>query len=52
MSSAPNGKDLFISCTMPSIEVGTIGGGTHLGPQVRLLSVNTINGEGVVGGGI
>ena len=30
----PSGDgDLHISCTMPSIEVGTVGGGTHLKPQ-------------------
>ena len=37
LSPADNGEDLHISCTMPSIEVGTVGGGTHLAPQkVRL----------------
>jgi hypothetical protein len=31
---SPSGEgDLHISCTMPSIEVGTVGGGTHLAPQ-------------------
>ena len=24
----PYNKDLYISCTMPSLEVGTVGGGT------------------------
>mmetsp|Transcript_1573 Transcript_1573/g.2743 ORF Transcript_1573/g.2743 Transcript_1573/m.2743 type:complete len:306 (+) Transcript_1573:524-1441(+) len=33
LSHADNGKDLHISCTMPSLEVGTVGGGTHLSPQ-------------------
>ena len=28
------GEDLHVSCTMPSIEVGTVGGGTSLTPQV------------------
>lgn len=32
-------EDLYISCTMPSIEVGTIGGGTVLGPQGACLQV-------------
>lgn len=31
--------DLYISCTMPSIEVGTVGGGTVLGPQSACLKV-------------
>ncbi|KPM09589.1 3-hydroxy-3-methylglutaryl-coenzyme A reductase-like protein [Sarcoptes scabiei] len=34
--------DLYISCTMPSIEIGTVGGGTVLGPQgacLRLLGL-------------
>uniref|UniRef100_A0A8C4U1A1 3-hydroxy-3-methylglutaryl-coenzyme A reductase n=1 Tax=Falco tinnunculus TaxID=100819 RepID=A0A8C4U1A1_FALTI len=26
-------EDLYISCTMPSIEIGTVGGGTNLLPQ-------------------
>jgi len=33
MEAEPNG-DLYISATMPSIEVGTVGGGTHLPAQV------------------
>lgn len=28
-----------ISCTMPSLEVGTVGGGTVLGPQSACLKV-------------
>ncbi|PWA16031.1 hypothetical protein CCH79_00019364, partial [Gambusia affinis] len=35
--SGPTGKDLYISCTMPSIEVGTVGGGTNLPPQQACL---------------
>lgn len=34
-SSRINGEDLYISCSMPSIEVGTLGGGTHLPAQVH-----------------
>ncbi|KAG0169931.1 3-hydroxy-3-methylglutaryl-coenzyme A (HMG-CoA) reductase isozyme [Apophysomyces sp. BC1034] len=30
---------LHISCTMPSIEVGTVGGGTILGPQQAILDM-------------
>jgi len=33
------GGSLYISCSMPSIEVGTIGGGTHLTPQRGCLEV-------------
>ena len=36
------GNDLHVSCTMPSIEVGTIGGGTVLQPQGACLEVNNI----------
>ncbi|OQR87138.1 3-hydroxy-3-methylglutaryl-coenzyme A reductase 3-like [Achlya hypogyna] len=31
--------DLYISVTMPSIEVGTVGGGTHLAPQQACLGL-------------
>jgi hydroxymethylglutaryl-CoA reductase (NADPH) len=34
--SVNDGKDLHLSVTMPSIEVGTVGGGTHLVGQVML----------------
>ena len=34
-----NHDDLYISCTMPCIEVGTIGGGTVLPPQSACLEV-------------
>ncbi|HUB92722.1 MAG TPA: hydroxymethylglutaryl-CoA reductase (NADPH) [Candidatus Saccharimonadales bacterium] len=40
------GKDLYISVTMPSIEVGTIGGGSSLPTQREALSI-----MGVAGGG-
>jgi Hydroxymethylglutaryl-CoA reductase len=39
------GRDLYISCTMPSIECGTIGGGTTLGPQSAALTMLGVNGE-------
>lgn len=35
----PGGEDLYISCTMPSIELGTVGGGTNLSPQQACLQV-------------
>ncbi|KAJ2141130.1 3-hydroxy-3-methylglutaryl-coenzyme A (HMG-CoA) reductase isozyme [Coemansia sp. RSA 678] len=39
MEPANDGQDLRISCTMPSIEVGTIGGGTVLPPQAACLEM-------------
>lgn len=36
------GEDLYVSCTMPSIECGTIGGGTVLGPQSACLDVSCL----------
>ncbi|XP_012268013.2 3-hydroxy-3-methylglutaryl-coenzyme A reductase [Athalia rosae] len=35
----PDGADLHISCTMPSIEIGTVGGGTGLPAQGACLGV-------------
>lgn len=40
------GKDLYVSVTMPSLEVGTIGGGSVLPTQKEALSI-----MGVAGGG-
>lgn len=37
--SGPAGDDLHICCTMPSIELGTVGGGTNLPPQQACLQV-------------
>ena len=37
-----NHDDLYVSCTMPSLEVGTIGGGTVLPPQSACLQVPTL----------
>ncbi|KAJ2831019.1 3-hydroxy-3-methylglutaryl-coenzyme A (HMG-CoA) reductase isozyme [Coemansia sp. 'formosensis'] len=39
MEPANDGRDLRISCTMPSIEVGTVGGGTTLPPQAACLDI-------------
>merc|ERR1711862_396656 len=36
--------DLWISCTMPSIEVGTVGGGTSLPAQASCLKVVGVKG--------
>jgi hydroxymethylglutaryl-CoA reductase (NADPH) len=35
----PEGKDLYMSVTMPSIEVGTVGGGTQLPGQSAMLQL-------------
>lgn len=40
----PDGNDLYISCTMPSIEVGTIGGGTGLPAQGACLAMLGVKG--------
>ncbi|XP_040899133.1 3-hydroxy-3-methylglutaryl-coenzyme A reductase-like isoform X2 [Toxotes jaculatrix] len=45
-ATGPTGNDLYISCTMPSIELGTVGGGTNLPPQqacLRMLGVQGAN---------
>ncbi|KAI9319182.1 3-hydroxy-3-methylglutaryl coenzyme A reductase [Dichotomocladium elegans] len=44
MSAVNDGKDLHISCTMPSIEVGTVGGGTTLPPQQAVLDMLGVRG--------
>lgn len=43
----PNGDDLYISCTMPSIEVGTVGGGTNLDAQASCLKLLGVQGSNV-----
>ena len=45
MEVTPEG-DLWISCTMPSIEVGTVGGGTTLPAQVACLEAIGCKGGG------
>jgi len=45
MEPINDGADLHVSCTMPCIEVGTIGGGTHLGPQSACLSMLNVQGS-------
>uniref|UniRef100_A0AAY5ELA6 3-hydroxy-3-methylglutaryl coenzyme A reductase n=1 Tax=Electrophorus electricus TaxID=8005 RepID=A0AAY5ELA6_ELEEL len=39
------GEDLCISCTMPSIELGTVGGGTNLPPQQACLQMLGVQGS-------
>ncbi|XP_005096567.1 3-hydroxy-3-methylglutaryl-coenzyme A reductase [Aplysia californica] len=43
--SGPFNDDLHISCTMPSIEVGTVGGGTILPPQAACLNMLGVKGS-------
>ena len=43
--AGPKGEDLYISCTMPSIEIGTVGGGTVLPPQAACLAMLGVRGS-------
>ncbi|XP_046879197.1 3-hydroxy-3-methylglutaryl-CoA reductase a [Hypomesus transpacificus] len=40
----PGGEDLYVSCTMPSLELGTVGGGTILPPQQACLKMLGVQG--------
>ncbi|XP_077318666.1 3-hydroxy-3-methylglutaryl-Coenzyme A reductase isoform X1 [Lithobates pipiens] len=42
--TGPTNEDLYISCTMPSIEIGTVGGGTTLIPQQACLKMLGVQG--------
>ncbi|CAI9762981.1 unnamed protein product [Fraxinus pennsylvanica] len=44
MEAVNNGDDLHISVTMPSIEVGTVGGGTQLASQSACLNLLGVKG--------
>jgi hydroxymethylglutaryl-CoA reductase (NADPH) len=44
MEYAEDGKSLHVSVTMPSIEVGTVGGGTHLPAQAGCLDICGVRG--------
>eukprot|EP01038_Epipyxis_sp_PR26KG_P007570 gene7570-10313_t len=44
MEYAEDGKSLHVSVTMPSIEVGTVGGGTHLPAQSGCLDICGVRG--------
>ncbi|KAG9142928.1 hypothetical protein Leryth_006200 [Lithospermum erythrorhizon] len=44
MEAINNGEDLHISVTMPSIEVGTVGGGTQLASQSACLNLLGVKG--------
>eukprot|EP00002_Diphylleia_rotans_P018902 TRINITY_DN3654_c0_g2_i2.p1 TRINITY_DN3654_c0_g2~~TRINITY_DN3654_c0_g2_i2.p1 ORF type:complete len:557 (-),score=127.06 TRINITY_DN3654_c0_g2_i2:517-2187(-) len=50
MESINEGRDLHISCTMPSIEVGTVGGGTVLPAQANCLEMLGVKGAASVPG--
>ncbi|XP_007519005.2 3-hydroxy-3-methylglutaryl-Coenzyme A reductase [Erinaceus europaeus] len=43
-ASGPSNEDLYVSCTMPSIEIGTVGGGTNLLPQQACLQMLGVQG--------
>ncbi|CAF0783870.1 unnamed protein product [Didymodactylos carnosus] len=45
-ATGPDKQDLYISCTMPSLEVGTVGGGTSLsGGQAACLKMLGVSGS-------
>ncbi|KAJ0434461.1 putative hydroxymethylglutaryl-CoA reductase (NADPH) [Helianthus annuus] len=44
MEAVNDGKDLHVSVTMPSIEVGTVGGGTQLASQSACLNLLGVKG--------
>lgn len=48
MEYAEDGKSLHVSVTMPSIEVGTVGGGTHLPAQAGCLEICGVRGAAKV----
>lgn len=39
------GEDLYVTCTMPCLEVGTVGGGTGLSAQRACLRILGCQGE-------
>lgn len=42
------GEDLYVSCSMPSIEIGTVGGGTGLAAQAACLDMLGCRGPNVL----
>ena len=42
----PRGADLYISVTLPSLEIGTVGGGSSLPTQREALSIMGVSGGG------
>ena len=51
MEYAEDGTSLHVSVTMPSIEVGTVGGGTHLPAQAGCLDICGVRGASRVSAG-
>lgn len=49
MEPTNDGEDLYVSVTMPSIEVGTCGGGTSLAPQGAMLDLMGCKGTSAEG---
>lgn len=49
MEYAVDGTSLHVSVTMPSIEVGTVGGGTHLPAQAGCLEICGVRGAAKTG---
>jgi len=44
MEAVNDGQDLYVSVTMPCMEVGTVGGGTALAPQAAMLDLLGVRG--------
>lgn len=44
-ATGTTGDDLYVSCTMPSLEIGTVGGGTVLPPQAACLEMLGVKGS-------
>jgi hydroxymethylglutaryl-CoA reductase (NADPH) len=51
MEYADDGSSLHVSVTMPSVEVGTVGGGTHLPAQAGCLEICGVRGASRVNAG-
>ena len=47
MEAVNGGQDLYISCSMPCIEVGTVGGGTNLTAQSACLEMLGVKGANI-----
>lgn len=46
-ATGENGQDLYMTCTMPSIEIGTVGGGTILPAQAACLEILNVKGPNI-----
>ena len=42
---SPESNDIYMSVTMPTVEVGTVGGGTQLSPQGSMLTLLGVKGS-------